>query len=416
MDKKSNNPEQLKKYTRELRDLIDSYKVLSVNEISKLKKKYSLSEEDETQLSTIIDRKINEANRHYEYGEWQKAVEAIEEANYKDPFNKEVIILYYNICKEKSAILGSSADDQQIMNLLLKRLSMVDKNLYKKIVKTKNEKSSRSKISKMWFLLLLLLIIPIVIILPGKGQPDTRELLNDPTNFQHNGKREITVSYKGLNHPSAIKLVVKKSILEGFKNNFFYTLLFQLSSSEQNITRIEGKLLWYNYENSLIFEEEFSTQNGIEYYLNEVIPFSYFKTSQRVSPDLDSVHIEITKIESNPGKKRENTKPVECLVSGIKSHKISIEEAGYQITEGVSSRYLSLILILHNTGNKPLVELKGDIEWVDNYDLTTIYKKINLIKKMDMPLEPGDKRTVYKVLELDDDITDSYRINLEGPL
>lgn len=414
MAKKSNNPEQLKKYTRELRDLIDSYKILSVSEINKLKKKYNISEEDESQLSLIIDKKINEANSYYEYGEWQKAVESVEEANYKDPFNREVIVLYYRICREKSSVLGSKPDDEKIMELLLKRLSIVDRNLYKKIIKEEKEKKE-FKLNKLWFLLLLLLVIPIIILIPRKNKPENGPQTRS-TEFKHSANREIRVKYNKLHHPSNLKILVEKSILEGFKNNYFYTLQFHLSSSDQNITKVKGNIIWYNHNNIEIFRDTFISQKGVEYYLNEKIPFSYFKTSQRESPDLDSLHIEVTNIESGPGRERTDMKEVDTLVSGGKTHKLSIKEAEYLITEGVTSRYLSLTLIIYNTGNKTINELKGNIEWFDEYEITQTEKVIEIIKNIDMPLKAGENRTIHKVFEIERDITDYYRINLDGDL
>lgn len=414
MAKKSNNPEQLKNYTRELRDLIDSYNALSLTEINKLKKKHNINEDDESQLSMIIDKKITEASNFYEYGEWKKAVDSIEEANYKDPFNKEVILLYYKICREKSSILGSKPDDNKTMELLLKRLSILDRNLYKKILSSE-KKNKDVKLNKLWFLLLLLLIIPVIIILPDKKDRGSDATVN-VTDFRHTANREISIKYKKLHHPSNLKIVVKKSVLEGFKENYFYTLQFHLSSTEENITKVEGELYWYNHEGIKIYQDSFTTQKGIEYYLNEIIPFSYFKNSQRESPDLDYVDIEITNIESNPGKERSNLKEIDTQVSGLQTHKLSIMEAEYKITEGVTSRYLSLILIIHNTGREAINELKGNIEWIDNYDMTLSVKKIDFIKNIDMPLDSGEKRTIYKVFEINSEITENYKINLDGEL
>lgn len=415
MDKKSNNPDNLKNYTNELRDLIDSYETLSQNQLSKLKKSYNLSEEDQEIILNFIDKKISEASNFYDYGEWEKATNSIEEANYKDPFNKETLLLYYKILMEKTSLLGERSDEKKLLPILLKRISMVDKNLHTRLVKDLKSKKE-SKISKLWLLLLLVLIIPLAILFRPKKSTPIEYGSNKNVNISYLGVREIDVNYEALRHESKLEIEVVNSVIDGTSSNFFYSLDFYLSSKEQNILSVEGEILWLDADSNIIYRDIFKSKEGEEYYLKENIPISYIKTSHRLSPNLYSIVIKVNDIISGQGKERTLIKEVPVLFNSSNTFSITIDETSFEITTGVTSKYLGLGLIITNKFNKSITILKGSIEWVDEFGRIKNSEAITLISKSDVPLEPGGSRSIFRVLELDNSITNDYRINISEGL
>lgn len=412
MDKKSNNPEKLKQYTNQLRDMVDSYDVLSKNDLRSLRKSYDLSEDDLIIIENFIDKKITEATNYFEYGEWDNAINAIEEANYKDPFNKETLKLYYDILMEKTQLLGQKPDDKKVLNLILKRLSMVDRHLYNRLVK--ESKSSNKKISKLWLLSFIVLVIPVLIFFP-RDNKITKEG-NLKTNFiNHLGEREIAVNYIPLHHESDLQFQLKSSTLDGNSSNYYYTLNFYLFSEEHNIMKVKGLIKWIDFESKVILTEDFETSN-IEFYKKELIPISYRKTSHRLTPNLDNIVIEIKSIISSTGKDRVILKEIPVFNNGANTFSVKIKEAGFFVTSGVSSKYLSLDLLIDNTSSEVLDTLIGELEWLDDFSRVISKNKLELLNNTDVPIYQNETRLINRVIELEDSSISSYRINIKEGL
>ncbi len=412
MDKESNNPENFKRYTRELRDQLDDNKVLSVKEITNLQKKYDLNEDELGKLETISYKKLDDAKTYFDYGDWDKALSSVEEAMYKNPFNREILTLHYQIQLEKDSLLGETDSGKQLLEILLKRVHQVDRSLYKKFIQSQKERNKKSP-NKLWLISLTLLIIPIILLLPKKeAVVNVAPTYINSKEYNTIGNREIPTRYKIKRSTAELTLNVRKSVLEGNKNNFYYTLNFLLQSEKENIIYVNGVINWLNRDEDILYSETFSTPDNFEYYLNEVLPVSYVKTSLRQSPQLDSIFIEITDIKTKIGKERKSINSVETLLSGAPHHRLQVDEALFYITKGVTANYLSITFIITNNYKKDIKSLNGDLEWLDEYNLTKNTTPITLLSNLDIPIEPEEKRVIHKILELSSEIEQNYRLNI----
>lgn len=409
MDKKSNNPENIKKYTFELRELVDNSDLLTPEMVKKLQKKFDLSDDELLKIEVLVDKKIAEAENYYDYGEWNKAIDSIEEASYKAPFNKRILKLYYKIINEKISILGEKPGEESIVKNILNRINLTDRFLYKKLLK---ERKGKNKVNRaLLFLLIPVIIVPIYFILPRKVKTVDNIPKKDILTSRI-GKRDIEVKYIPINSRSSIKIELKESLLDGTKDNFLYKLKFFLYSEDENIINVKGDINWLNFNQEVIYKESFSSQKDLEYYIEEKIPVSYSKTSHRLSPDFYSVKIEITDSVTAPGKKRGKLREIKTLNSGSNTLKLSVNEANFIITRGVTSNFLSLTLLLSNNSSDTINFLSGDLEWVDDYNSVVFSRSITLISKDDIPLEPNKRLLKSIIIELDKDITPNYRVNI----
>ncbi len=403
----NDNTENLKKYTRELRELIEDYNVLSLKELNKLQNKNILSSDDIEIIENMALESFDKAKDDFDNGDWDQAISKIEDAMCKSPFNKEILKLHFEIITEKNKIFKSDNDDNITTDLLLKRIIQIDKGLYNKLRKV-NRVKKNIKINKLWFFALLILI-PIFFIFRSLNYKEQKV---NAQSLKANQKLfgEILVKTNNMPHTSEPEIEIVNSDLIRNKNNFLYRLDYSLKSQKENIIYIEGIIHWLNIYGNEIYSEDFKTPKNIEYFLNEEITFTHIKTSQRESPNLDSVLIEITKIISSPGKERDILKEVIVTKQNGITSKITIYEASYIITEGVISNYLSLVLIIKNRGREPIKQLNGSIIWTDELNNILTEIPVKLLTRSEVPIEANEQRLFFKTIEINSAISSKYKI------
>ncbi|MGL1891730.1 MAG: hypothetical protein OCD02_08885 [Spirochaetaceae bacterium] len=409
MDKKSNNSNNLKSYTRELRDLVLNNKITSLNDLTILKNKHKLEVEDLDKIDELANLNYDSAKNDFEFGDWNKALTNIEEAMYKTPFNSNILELYYMILAEKNRVIGDDSTDLESLDLVIKKIKIVDKKLYRKLKKLNNNKVKK-KIKKLW---LLIFLLPIIIMLFVIFVP--KQSNNITTNYSTNSNLspgEIKTEVKKFYHTSEPHIVIIESKMNQGTNNFLHELSFEVVSETENILYLEGFVKWFDKDNNILINEKFSTPQLIEYYKNETIPFSITKSALRNSPNISLILIEITKIESAPGKEREKLKPLEFILPINIKRKIEIHEIEYTITTGVTSNYLTFAVLLSNKSKEQINIFEGQLEWYDEFNILKYAKNIKLMTKKDLPLKFGEKRVIYKIFELDGVVTQNYRFNI----
>lgn len=408
MDEKSNASEVIKKYTRELRSLLENEKLLAFNELKLLQDKYVLTKDEIDKVEDFANIFYEKAKSDYDFGNWDSAIENIEEASYKSPFNTEILILYCMISLERSK-LYEEKNNTKHFEIELKRLQQVDKNEYKKIKKIIN-KNNPKKINKLWFLLILLLL-PLIFFYINNNEKTTDFVkIEKPMRILLNG--EIAVDIINKAHPSNPEIKVIKSKLQKSKDNSLYILQFYISSKKDNIIAANGDITWMDKNNIAIYNEGFSIPRNIEYYINENIPISYSKSSLSGSLNLSKVVLKINEISTMPGKRRENLSSVEFSLPHDHSWDMTIDQVEYHITKGVVSDYLTLSLRINNNGSKDMSELIGKIEWMDDYNIVTSSSNLNFLTVNNVPIEKKDNRIIYKTFELNGKTTSEYKITI----
>ncbi len=412
MDEKSRDPESIKHYTLELRELIDNDVVLSIQDINKLQKKYNISKSDLEKVENIALNHYQNAQENFVNGNWDNAFISIEEAIYKSPINIKILELYYNILNESSSFYGSEESNAKSLNLLLMRVKKVNKKLFKKLLKSKEKDKTNKKnfnFKKKYLFFLIVLIIPLPFFLTKK--PENKVLTEyQRTTFLPPG--EILVEIKPLRHTAQPVISVIESRISGTEDNFVYNLLFNVKSEKENITFLKGSIHWYDKKGSEIVTDEFESIKGNEYFLNELIPFSYMKNSHREFPSISKIVIEIKQIETLKGRERTEGKNIYTIFSGGFQDRIEVSENRFLITEGVTTNYLSLVLTVKNLQNKEISILNGDIEWIDDYNIVKSRININFISVKELPVKAKEKRVLFKTFEISE-ITDNYRINIK---
>ncbi|OQY40358.1 MAG: hypothetical protein B6229_02030 [Spirochaetaceae bacterium 4572_7] len=417
MEKKSNNQNNLKKITTQFRELVDKGTLLSKKDVTELYKRYEITEEQKEKLETMASNNFQEATTLFSYGEWDKASASIEEAIYKSPINTDYLKLYYDILKEKYSLLDNN-DAVDILDIILKRINLLDKQIYKSIIKKNKIKKNRvkktsRKISKLWFLTLLLLVIPALLLIKESIEPIQYKALNSPKSPNNKGPKVIPVELYRNSLSRDIELSVKKSLLERYSNSYVYTLYFYMFSELNNTTSITGNITWLDKNGNTIFSEHLEKKDNIEYYINELIPFSYIKNSHSESPDLDSIVITITDIIQSKGKERTPLTPIDTIYNIHSKEVIELNEASISITKGIVNNYLTLTLLINNISRNTIISnLHGTIEWYDDFNIIQFSGELDLIEDSDVPLEPKATRLIRRVIELNGDITQTYKIIL----
>ncbi len=413
MDKKSNNPQGIKKYAGELRDLLEADNILTTKQLITLQEKYELSPDDVLKVELLAATSYESAKSDFEYGNWDKAFTNIEEALYKFPVNLDYLELYFLIVIESRKLLGDESKDQTNLDLILKRIQKIDKKVYKKLSKkiktVKIKKTEKQSFNKLW-LLTILLVIPIFFIFKSIGTEPGYKIPNQEFTPQLD-PGEIFVDTKIIRHPSQPVINVVESNIEGTLNSFIYTLKFYISSEIENLTSVKGNIIWYDKAGIKIYSEEFTSPKHTEYYLNEMIPISFIKSSLRDKPSIDKVIIEIETIESMKGIEREELTKIDTIFPIGRSWDLVIEEENYLITEGVTKNYLSLNLLLKNSDIREITRLKGQIEWIDEYNIVVSSSNINFISIDDIPLNNKFYRVINKTFEVSE-LTPDYRIKI----
>lgn len=409
MEKETNNSEIIKKYTREINTLLENDGLLTHKELIKIHEKYELNKDDLDKVEDIAIKFYEKAMSDYDFGNWDSALSNIELAFKKSPFNIEILILYCKILIENSKF--SDTNQLQVLESVLSRLQQIDKKEYiklKKVLKTNKKRG----FNKLFLLFLLILFIPIFFIL--KPHTTKQKILSNPQYIPEkkpiNGEIPITIQNKF--HPSNLKIKIIKSKLESSNTNFLFNLQFLISSDKENILEVKGDIIWLDKNSSIIYSEPFTAGDNKEFYINELIPVTYTKSSLRGEPDLYDVIIKINEITSLPGKERSGLKEIEyTLPSGI-FRKLSFKQGEFNLTEGVVSKYLSFTIIITNDDNKDINNLSCNIVWIDDYDIIQTSNSLDLITNNDIKLEPNESRIIHKTIELNDDITQDYKLEV----
>ncbi len=325
----------------------------------------------------------------------------------KSPLNRKIIEQHIIILYEKNKIFSTENDDESMIQLLLKRLFRVDKLLF---LRLKNRYRNIKKIKKKTLLMLLiplfiLILLPILYFASINKGKDNNEI-SPPPRVVANG--EIFVEFD--NHIfNDMKLEVLKSVMSRSKDNFLYNLQFSLSSEDYNIKQITGYIEWYDNKKNLIYSEEFQTDTNVEYFLHEQITYNYTKTSLRQSPNLFFVSIKLQDVEQVDGKERTDLKLI-TLDLESKTNLVDFYEYSIEIIQGVISNYISTVIIVHNRSDKSIKNLIGQLVWLDNNDMELHSNYMNFIDSEDVPLKSKERRTLFNIIEIENDITPNYRI------
>ncbi|QEN03252.1 hypothetical protein EW093_00540 [Thiospirochaeta perfilievii] len=410
MSKKSNNPDAIKKYTRDLRDKFEAEEILSSKEIENLQKKYNLSLEDLSIIKKLADDSYIKAKENFELGDWDNSISNIEESIYKCPLEIEYLELYFNILLEKNKLLGDDKTDSQNIDLVLKRVANISKLHYYKLKKQTKEKVKFNK------KILLFLIIPVVIVLfilfilfsPTKKE-DIKTVFNN--NYPELNPDEVVTEIDIVHHKSKLQLEVIKSKLSGDINSFLYQLQFYVFSELDNITEVSGQIEIYDRSSMILYTEDFHSPKDTNYFLNEKIPFSINVNSHRNIPNIKSVKIKVDKIVSTKGVEREVGEVVDIILPNNRLWKLTLNETDYKITKGVVNNYLTIGLLLTNSDSSKINYIDGSLQWLDEYNLVTEEVDIILIDNQDIPLERNSSRLIKKTIEIKN-ITSTYRVKI----
>lgn len=406
MDEKSLNPQGIKKYTAELRVLLEAENILTTGIITTLQEKYKLSPEDILIVESLATSFYKSAKSDFEFGNWDKALTHIEEALYKSPINLDNLELYFLIVTDSRKLLGDESKDQTNLDLILKRIQRIDKKIYHKL--SKQIKTERKSFNKLWYLTILLLI-PLFFMF--KSINTKKNIVPNKVFSPQLKPGEILVDTKILRHPAQLVIDIVESKLESTLDSYIYNLKFYLSSEKKNITSVKGNIIWYDISGIKIYSEKFESPKRTEYYINEMIPITFKKSSHRDSPSIDKIIIEITAIESTKGIERGDLQKIETIFPVGKQWDLIIEEEKYLMTEGVTKNYLTLNLIVKSSDIRDITTLNGRIEWVDTYDIVVSSSNINFINKDDIPLDNKYYKIIYKTFEIGQ-ITPNYRIKI----
>ena len=407
MGKNEDRSNNLKKYTRELREQVQNYNILSKKGIRSLQTKFHLSKDDIKRIEDLAVENCLKAKQLYLDGDWDNAIKTIEEGMNKSPLNRKIIEQHIIILYEKNKIFSTENDDESMIQLLLKRLFRVDKLLF---LRLKNRYRNIKKIKKKTLLMLLiplfiLILLPILYFASINKGKDNNEI-SPPPRVVANG--EIFVEFD--NHIfNDMKLEVLKSVMSRSKDNFLYNLQFSLSSEDYNIKQITGYIEWYDNKKNLIYSEEFQTDTNVEYFLHEQITYNYTKTSLRQSPNLFFVSIKLQDVEQVDGKERTDLKLI-TLDLESKTNLVDFYEYSIEIIQGVISNYISTVIIVHNRSDKSIKNLIGQLVWLDNNDMELHSNYMNFIDSEDVPLKSKERRTLFNIIEIENDITPNYRI------
>lgn len=398
MDENTNNKELLKNFTNSLRKLIENQLTITQKDVKALVNKYELSEEDLNKIEILSSKHLDSSKEKLEFGSWREAEDSALEALYLCPFSRENLIHILHIYIDKEKELGTKKPDE--FKYFLNRLSSVDKHLYKKILKGDKKKS---KINKKWVLLLLLplLVIPLLFIFNRNDQSKDITPVKPVIKMSSLGRRDIGVT---LRKTSTFKLNYKTidSYIDGYTNDFSYTLKSFITSEDSNISYIRGKINWYNQFDEIIFTDDIETTNGPIYYMNEEIPLTYFKSSKRISPNFYRAEIVIKEVRSSKGSERITHNNIETLYKEKKSFDIEVNEVMNSITYGVISNYLSLTLEIKNIGDVDINSLELDLVWYDFYKVEKFKKEIVIIDENDIRIPPGGTRIVPLIFEIEE--------------
>ena len=412
MEKKSNNQNNLRKITAQFRELIDKNSILSKKDVSELYKKYEITDDQKEKLETIAFNNFHEATTLFSYGEWDKAGASIEEAIYKSPINIDYLKLYYEILKEKHSLIDNNSS-LEILDIILQRIRVLDSHIYKSLIKEHRNKKTKRKISKWWLLTLLLLIIPSLLLIKNSIKPAKYRALNSPKSAKDIYPKNISVRLYKNTLSRNINIKVQKSSLIRYSESYEYSLNFYMFSESNNTISITGTITWLDESGNTIYSEHLEKEDNIEYYTNEFIPFSYKKSSHSAPPNLDKIIITITNIIQAKGKTRINLSPIETSYNIYNKDIIELKEVSVFITKGIVNNYLTINLFVNNISNNTIISnLHGTIEWYDDFNITQSSGEFDLLEESDIPLTPGDSRLIRRIIELNGELTQSYKIIL----
>ena len=407
MAKNVEDPEALKKYIHELREILENEVILDSKKINNLKDKYQLTVSDIEKINNLAEESFSKATEAFEYGEWDKALTLIEEALFKSPLNTDFLKLYFKIVTESRKLLGVQSKDQVNLELILKRIQKLNTKMYKEL--KKEQLILKNKISKKWLLLLLVLIPIFILFIPIK-KTESSNLTNTYVSKLPPG--EILVYKNILRHTSQLKIDVLESKVKSSNSSFIYNLNFYVFSEVENIIKIEGNIEIYDKNNIVLYKSDIESPNGIEYFKNEKIPFKITLNSFRDSPNFGNVKININSIQSSKGQDREDKKKIQLLLPLNKNWKIDLQENLFLRTKGVTKEYLTIDFIFFNNSKYKIKKMTGYFEWMDEYNIVKESVFLTLIDYTDLPVEQNSKRITKKTFEIKN-ITDNYRFRIE---
>lgn len=403
MDKKQDQSDNLKVYIRALKQILENGNNISLDQYKKLIEEYQLTDAEIDRLEELAKSQRNDAESHFESGNWDICLKTIEDASVKSPFNRNILHLHIKTLDE--CIRFSEVNTYYIeqKNLVLQRLKEVDRKSYKIL----NRKPI--KIPHILFLIIPLLILSSVLFkllyTPEKNIVETLETFSPPT---LNG---VIVEHNYNTTAFNPDVSVVENEITKFSGTFQYNLKLLISSDSYNISKLEGDLKLYDRDNQLLVSTPFSSNKGHKYFKNEEIPIVVTLNSLREGPDIRKAVLNYNTIEKSKSQDRDNLKPLILINNTF--NRLEIFEYNYNIIDGINRSYMEWELIIENNSTQPIEELKGEIEWYDSNKIVINSYSFILLDSSSIRINGMSKRFIYRVMELPDNITENYRLRIK---
>lgn len=403
MDEKPDQSDNLKVYIRALKQILENGKSLTLPEYKQLMEQYQLSEAEIDRLEELAQIQLNDAETHYEAGNWDICLKTIEEASVKSPFNKKILHLHIQTLNECIKFSEENSYYVEQKQLVLLRLKEVDRKSFK------SQSKKPVKIPHSVFILVPLLIIGSALFLllyePPVESSETTETYT-PTIIDG-----VVVEHRYNIEQFNPKVTIVENKVKKFSGTFQYNLKLLLSSDSYNISNLEGELKLYDRDNHMLVSTPFTSNRGHRYFKNEEIPIVVTLNSLREGPDIRKAVLDYNIIERSKSQERNNLIPL--TLTNSPNNRLEILEYNYNLIEGINTTYMEWELILDNRSTLPIEQLKGEIEWYDSNMIVVSSYSITLLDGSSITLNSESKRFIYRVIELPETITGNYRLRIK---
>lgn len=403
MDEKPDQSDNLKVYIRALKQILENGKSLTLPEYKQLMEQYQLSEAEIDRLEELAQIQLNDAETHYESGNWDICLKTIEEASVKSPFNKKILHLHIQTLNECIKFSEENSYYVEQKQLVLLRLKEVDRKSFK------SQSKKPVKIPHSVFILVPILIIGSALFLllyePPVESSETTETYT-PTIIDG-----VVVEHRYNIEQFNPKVTIVENKVKKFSGTFQYNLKLLLSSDSYNISNLEGELKLYDRDNHILVSTPFTSNRGHRYFKNEELPIVVTLNSLREGPDIRKAVLDYSIIERSKSQERTNLIPL--TLTNSPHNRLEILEYNYNLIEGINTTYMEWELILDNRSTLPIEQLKGEIEWYDSNMIVVSSYSITLLDGSSITLNSGSKRFIYRVIELPETITGNYRLRIK---
>lgn len=402
MDEKPDQSDNLKVYIRALKEILENDKSVTLTEYKKLIDQYQLSEAELERLEELAISQLNEAEMHYESGNWDICLKTIEDAAIKSPFNSEILHLHIKTLNECIKFSEENSYYVKQRQLVLQRLKEIDRKSFR------TESRKPVKIPHFLFVLIPLVIIGSALFL--LLYEPSEESIEIPETYIPTRIEGVVVQHNYNITAFNPRVNIVENEVKKFSGTFQYNLKLLLSSESYNISNLEGVLKLYDRDNHLLVTTPFSSNRGHNYYKNEEIPIVITLNSLREGPDIRKAVLDYTVIEKSKSQERENLKPL--ITVNNPNSRLVIKEYNNNIIQGINTSYMEWELVIENNSTLPIEQLKGEIEWFDSNKIVISSSSITLLDNSSINLHNGSKRFIYRLIELPETITDNYRLRI----